>query len=130
MPYFERVEYADKQIVLAATGGMLTMLSQSGTGALAGGAHSETLMRLARADAATISEVFQRQIDREILHAFFPGEPITVYFRFDLPQSEESMADIIQAAANLSWSGYRIDQRQLEEKLGLKLERIQQEPYQ
>lgn len=40
------------------------------------------------------------------------------------------MADIIQAAANLSWSGYRIDQRQLEEKLGLKLERIQQEPYQ
>jgi hypothetical protein len=36
------------------------------------------------------------------------------------------MSDVIQAASNLSWSGYRIDQKQLEEKLGLKLERIEQ----
>jgi phage gp29-like protein len=126
MPYFERIEYADKQIVMAATGGLLTMLTESGSGTLAGGAHSDTLLSLARADAQKISEVFQRQIDKEVLHAFFPGEPISVYFKYDIPQAPETMSDVIQAASNLSWSGYRIDQKQLEEKLGLKLERIEQ----
>ncbi|HMP78657.1 MAG TPA: DUF935 family protein [Pirellulaceae bacterium] len=124
MPYFERIDYADKQIVMAATGGLLTMLTESGSGTLAGGAHSETLMSLARADAAKISEVFQKTIDKEILRAFFPGYPIAVYFQFDLPQPAETRSDIIEAASNLSWSGYRIAKEQLEEKLGLKLEFI------
>lgn len=126
MPYYERIDYADKQIVMAATGGLLTMLAQSGSGTLAGGAHSETLMSLARADAAKISEVFQKHIDREILRTFFPGYPIAVYFQFDIPQPAETRADIIEAASNLSWSGYRIAKDQLEEKLGLKLEFIDQ----
>lgn len=127
MPYMERVSYSDQQIVMAATGGLLTMLTESGSGTLAGGAHSETLLGLARADAAKVSEVFQKQIDREILKAFFPEWPIAVYFRLDIPQPEESMQQVIEAASGLSWSGYRINQAQLEEKLGLKLERMQPE---
>ena len=127
MPYMERVKYSDEQIVMCATGGLLTMLTESGSGTLAGGAHSETLLGLARADAAKVSEVFQKQIDREILKAFFPEWPIAVYFRLDIPQPEESMQQVIEAASGLSWSGYRIDQAQLEEKLGLKLERMQPE---
>jgi len=122
LPYFERIEYSDQQIVMAATGGLLTMLTESGTGTLAGNAHSETLVGLARADAAAISEVFQRQFDREILKAFFPGEQIAVYFKFDIPRAQETMAQLIEAASALSWSGYRINQEQLEEKLGLKIE--------
>jgi len=124
MPYFERIDYADKQIVMAATGGLLTMLTQSGSGTLAGNAHSETLIGLARADASKISEVFQRSFDRDILHAFFPGQPTAVYFQFDLPQPQETLAEIIEAASGLSWGGYRIEKGQLEEKLGMKLEFI------
>lgn len=122
LPYFERIEYSDKQIVLAATGGLLTMLTESGSGTLAGGAHSETLMTLARADANKISETYQQSIDREILNAFFPNSPVVVYFQYDLPQKTESMADLMEAASSLSWSGYRIDKQMLEEKSGLKLE--------
>jgi len=128
MPYFERIDYADKQIVMAATGGLLTMLAQSGSGTLAGNAHSDTLVGLARADAAKISEVFQRSIDREVLKAFFPGQPTAVYFQFDLPQPQETLGEIIEAASGLSWSGYRIEKTQLEEKLGLKLEMMDQMP--
>lgn len=128
MPYFERIDYADKQIVMATTGGLLTMLTESGSGTLAGNAHSDTLVGLARADAAKISEVFQQQFDRPILKAFFPGQPIAVYFQFDLPQPQETLAEIIEAASGLSWSGYRIDKAQLEEKLGLKLELMDQLP--
>ncbi|HMO51249.1 MAG TPA: DUF935 family protein [Kiritimatiellia bacterium] len=128
MPYFERIDYADKQIVMAATGGLLTMLTQSGSGTLAGNAHSETLIGLARADAAKISEVFQRHIDRPVLQAFFPGYPVAVYFQYDLPQPQETLSEIIEAASGLSWSGYRIEQGQLEEKLGLKLELMDAPP--
>ncbi|MFU8833500.1 MAG: DUF935 family protein, partial [Wenzhouxiangella sp.] len=127
MPYFERIEYADKQIVMAATGGLLTMLSQAGSGTLAGGTHQATLTALARADAAAISEVFQQQIDREILRAFFPGQPPAVYFRFDIPQPAESPTEFIQAVSGLSWSGYRVSKEQLEEKTGLKIENLQPE---
>ena len=124
LPYQERITYADQQIVLAATGGRLTMLTESGSGTLAGGAHSETLLEMARADAAAISDVFNDQFDKDILRAFFPGQPTAAYFRFNVPQKAESAKDVIEAAANLAWSGYKIDQKQLEEKLGLKLEMI------
>ena len=124
LPYFDRIEYSDRQIVMAATGGLLTMLTESGSGTLAGNAHSETLVGLARADAAAISEVFQRQFDREILKTFFPGENICVYFKFDIPRAQETMAQLIEATSALSWAGYRINQQQLEEKLGLKIEKM------
>ncbi len=127
MPYLDRIEYSDKQIVMAATGGLLTMLTESGSGTLAGNAHSDTLLSLARADAQALSEVFQKQVDREILKSFFPRDPIAVYFRYDIPQQPESMSDLIEAASALSWSGYRINKAQLEEKLGLKLEFINSE---
>ena len=130
MPYFERIEYADRQFVMAATGGLLTMLAQSGTGTLAGGAHNDTLIGLARADAKSISEVFQQQVDREILRAFFPGHPPAVYFQFDIPQPEESPSAFIQAVSGLSWSGYRVSREQLQEKTGLQIEELHQEPEQ
>ena len=100
------------------------MLTEAGSGTLAGGAHSDTLIGLARTDAAKISELFQKAFDREVLNAFFPGWPLSVYFRFDIPQKQETMSEIIEAASALSWSGYRIEKNMLEEKLGLKLELI------
>ena len=36
LPFYERIRYCDEQIVLAATGGLLTMLTQPGSGTLAG----------------------------------------------------------------------------------------------
>lgn len=125
MPYMERIKYADEQIVMAATGGKLSMLTEAGSGTLAGGAHQNTLLELARGTAAEVSEVFNKHFDLEILRAFFPHKPIQAYFRFDVPQKAESAKEVIEAAANLSWSGYKIDKAQLEEKLGLKLEVIQ-----
>lgn len=127
LPYMERIDYCDKQIVMAATGGLLTMLAESGSGTLAGGAHSAGLLSLAKADAAQLSGIYQAQIDAPMLDTFFPGMPKVAYFTFDIPQ-EETPAQVIEAASNLSWSGYRIQQAQLEEKLGLKLERMETPP--
>ena len=124
LPYLERIDYCDKQIVLAATGGLLNMLTEGGSGTLAGGAHAESLLDLAKSDAARLTEAFQRDLDKEWLTDFFPRQPHVAYFAFDVPQRADFSA-IMEAVGNLSWSGYRINQQQLEEKTGLKLERME-----
>ena len=110
-PFAERIDYCDRQIVLAATGGILTMLTESGSGTLAGGAHSDALFQLARSDAGKLSEAYQRHIDGPILRELFPGTPPVAYFEFDVPQTENT-AKLLEAAANLNWAGYRVDQKQ------------------
>ena len=125
LPYLERIDYCDKQIVLAATGGLLNMLTESGSGTLAGGAHADGLMDLARSDAARLTEVFQRDLDKQWLSEFFPRQPHVAYFAFDIPQ-RTNFDSIMAAVGNLSWAGFRINQEQLQEKTGLKLERMEQ----
>lgn len=124
LPFLERIDYCDKQIVLAATGGLLNMLTESGSGTLAGGAHAESLLDLAKSDAARLSEVFQRDLDRDFLSTFFPHQPQAAYFAFDVPQRADFNA-IMSAVGNLSWAGFRINQQQLEEKTGLRLEPLE-----
>ncbi len=120
VPYQERIDYCDRQIVLAATGGLLTMLTESGSGTLAGGAHSEGLLELAKSDAAKLSEVYQRDLDAEWLDTFFPHHPHAAYFAFNIPQ-QENVPQLLENVANLNWAGYRVDKALLEEKTGLKL---------
>jgi phage gp29-like protein len=120
LPFQERIDYCDRQIVLAATGGLLTMLTESGSGTLAGGAHTDSLVALAKSDAARLSEVFQRDLDAEWLARFFPHQPHVAYFSFEVPQRED-VPQLLENVANLNWAGYRVDMAQLEEKTGLKL---------
>ena len=123
MPYLERVEYCDKQIVLAATGGMLTMLTESGSGTLAGGAHSDSLASLAQADAQIISEIFQKDFDKQLLADFFPGSPVCAYFQLDIPETTD-VNSIFTNVGGLSWIGLAPDMKWLEEKTGYKLKEI------
>ncbi|MFH0880952.1 MAG: DUF935 family protein [Lentisphaerota bacterium] len=120
MPFQDRITYCDQQIVLAATGGLLTMLTESGSGTLAGGAHSDSLLALAKSDAARLSEVYQRDLDTEWLNEFFPRQPHVAYFSFEIPQQED-LPQLLENVANLNWAGYRVDMAQLEEKTGLRL---------
>ena len=120
-PFRERIEYLDRQITLVATGGLLTMLTQSGSGTLAGEAHSETFMQIARGDALTVSEVFQKHLDTPLLAEFFPGQPILAYFEFAPPAGNE-VSRVIEDAVNLSKAGVRMDVEELSEKTGYTLE--------
>ena len=120
-PFRERIEYLDRQITLVATGGLLTMLTHSGSGTLAGEAHSETFMQIARGDALTVSEVFQKHLDTPLLAEFFPGQPILAYFEFAPPAGNE-VSRVIEDAVNLSKAGVRMDVEELSEKTGYTLE--------
>lgn len=91
-PFRDFLRYLDEQLILAGTGGLLTMLAQSGSGTLAGNAHQKTFESIARAEGRKVSELFQKQFDKELIRAKFGEEaPILAYFqlnRSDLSEDE------------------------------------------
>lgn len=120
-PFTAYLTRLDQQIVLAGTGGMLTMLAQSGSGTLAGSAHAETFRQLARAHGRRISETMQRQIDKRILASEFPDKPILAYFTLEF-LSPPSVDQVVEHASKLSSAGYKMDPAELSERTGYRLE--------
>jgi len=119
-PYLEHIDYVDRQITLAATGGLLTMLAEAGSGTLAGNAHSDTFLQIARGDAALLSGLFQEQFDTPLLREYFPDQPILAYFEFAPPAADE-VSRVVKDAVELAKAGFWMDARELEEKTGYKL---------
>ena len=119
-PFRDHIEYIDRQITLTATGGLLTMLSESGSGTLAGSAHTETFMQIARGDAVLLAGVLQRHIDVPLLNQFFPGQPVQAYFEFS-PGTSDVSAQVVDDALRLSEAGYNLDPKELAEKTGYQL---------
>jgi hypothetical protein len=72
------------QITLLGTGGLLTMLTESGSGTLAGSAHQEAFNQVAKADAVMVSEALQRDFDAPLLEAAFPGWPAEAAFELSM----------------------------------------------
>ncbi|PWU18918.1 MAG: hypothetical protein C5B50_07830 [Verrucomicrobia bacterium] len=79
-PFTPRLRHLDEQVVLVGTGGKLTMLTEGGSGTLAGAAHQDTFEDIAAARAEKISECFQRDFDAEVLAREHPGEPVLAGF--------------------------------------------------
>ncbi len=77
----KRLDYLSKKLVLAGTGGMLTMLAESGSGTLAGSVHDEVFNRIARAEARRISEIVTKSMVAGWLDARWPGQPHLAYFQ-------------------------------------------------
>ena len=119
-PFLEHIDYIDRQITLAATGGLLTMLAEAGSGTLAGNAHSDTFLQIARGDAALLSGLFQEQFDTPLLRQYFPDQPILAYFEFAPPAADE-VSKVVRDAVELAKAGVRMDVGELEEKTGYRL---------
>ena len=119
-PFAEHLKYQDELIVLAATGGKLTTLTESGSGTLAGNAHQRAFDDITEAEAALISEVFQEQFDRPLLAQHFPGQPVLAYFELAATR-EMDPQEVVNHALVLAKAGYEIDLAELSEKTGYKL---------
>lgn len=117
-PFDLRLDYLSKKLVLAGTGGMLTMLTDStGLGSGVSDAHSKTFKKIAAGSARRISEIFQRSFDKRILAEKFPDAPVLAYFK--LAANEETDAGaILDHAVKASQAGLQIDHVQLSEKTG------------
>jgi phage gp29-like protein len=119
-PFEERLRYLNEMLVLAGTGGMLTVLAQSGSGTLAGSAHMEAFKTLAAGDAADISETLQKQFDRRVLAdagLLAPGEKAKAWFTLDARQ-EMDVGKAVEQIVALAAAGYVTSAAQVRELTG------------
>lgn len=120
-PFSEFIKYQTEMMVLAGTGGKLTMLAESGSGNLAGGAHSDTFRQIAKASAGASSEAFQRGIDKPLLRREFPGRPILAYWELCANEETET-GEVVKDVVALNSAGYKVATAQVEEKTGYQIE--------
>jgi len=120
-PFKQRLDHLSEKLILAGTGGKLTMLAgPTGIGKGASEEQADVFTEIAAAEAVEISELFQRQIDAEVLAAAFPGEPVLAYFELCHQQQTRSDA-VVDEVHRLSQAGYVVDMAQVAEKTGYKL---------
>jgi phage gp29-like protein len=119
-PFKEYLEWLQQQLVLVGTGGLLTMLAESGSGTLAGGAHMETFRAIAASEARKISEILQRTLDRWVLERQFPARPRLAYFAM-AAREERDIGSMVTHAQSLAAAGYIMDVADLAERTGYKL---------
>lgn len=119
-PFRDRLDYLSERLVLAGTGGKLTMLTEAGSGTLAGGAHQETFERIGRAEARRIGEILHKALVVPMLQEHFPGKDELAYFELAF-REEVDAGQVVEDAAKLSAAGYQIDPDELSEKAGYKL---------
>lgn len=120
-PFKEHIDYQDSQIVMAGTGGKLTMLNDpTGLGSGQSEVHAATFDEIAKAEAKQINECFQKQLDHFILNQLFPGEEHLAYFELEA-EDDIDVNQLVQNVVSLNSAGYREDVEELAEKTGLKL---------
>ncbi len=121
LPFREHIEYLDRMVTLVGTGGLLTVLSETGSGTLAGSAHADTFQQIARGDAVTLSAVMQQELDGPLLAAAFPGWPALAYFEF-APSVSDQSSKVAQDAAQLAAAGFAVDPEEVSAKSGYRVQ--------
>ena len=122
-PYEARLDHLSEKLILAGTGGMLTMLSMpTGIGSGASDAHENTFRQIAKREAKGISSLFQRSIDPGVLEKNFPGKPRLVYFEIAADE-ETDPGDAVGHIVSLANSGYMTDPDQVTELTRYKVTR-------
>lgn len=113
----------ESAIVLAATGGLLTMLAESGSGTLAGGAHSDTWRDLVSGIASEVSEAFQEQLDKVWLAEAFPSQKIAAYFELGFPEEKSDSKATAETVKLCDEAGFEVEEAWLAEELAMPLKR-------
>lgn len=122
-PFTPRFKRLDETLILAGTGGKLTMMTEAGGGSQVRGSgkvHDKTFGEIADGRARNIAECFQQNFDVEVLNAQHAGEPHLVYFDFGA-EEEEDLTALCGNVLTLSQAGKETDTDWLAEKTGYQL---------
>ncbi len=127
-PFQMRLEWLQKQLVLAGTGGMLTMLSEpTGIGSGASGSQESVWNTIIRRVAHTVETPFNRQYDRRALAAKFPNRPALAFFALRTRQ-EKDVGSAVANIAALAQAGYRVDPAQVTQETGYEVTEAPAQP--
>lgn len=120
-PFKEHLEWQEKDVVLAGTGGKLSMLTApTGLGSGQGNEQGDAFDEIAQAEAMEISEVFQKQVDARLLAEKFPGQPVLAYWEL-AAQDSQDLSALAGMLPPLIAAGMKFDADELSGKFGLKL---------
>lgn len=120
-PFQTRLEWLQKQLVLAGTGGMLTTLAEpTGIGGGASGVQDSAWQTIVRRMAHKVEQPLNRQYDRRALAALFPGRPQLAAFALRAKQ-ERDVGAAVDSIASLASAGYQVDVAQVEAETGYKV---------
>ena len=124
IPFETFCDAQDKDMVLAGTGGLLTMLSMpQGLGHGSSQQHQDAFEEIAHADALKVSETLQTDFDRVELSEAFPGEPVCVYFEL-AAKDEEDVNQLTDTVVKLEGAGLQTDAEEIGPRVGLTLTRV------
>lgn len=126
-PFPDLVEYIDSMLVLAGTGGKLTMLADStGIGQGATPAHERVWEEIAAEEGAEIAEILHRSIAEPRLQEAFPGEAIHVRFVIRRRDQVDQLAGA-DLLGKLKQAGWRVNEEEAERITGLNLEHVEEQ---
>jgi hypothetical protein len=115
----------DKDFVMAATSGILSMLESSAGGLNKGPnkEHGDAWQTIAAMKGKRVNEVLQRDFDAPELAAQFPGQPVCVQFTLAV-QDDEDVNQVAETVVALEGVGLQTDAAEISERTGLKLTRV------
>ena len=120
-PFQARLEWLQKQLILAGTGGMLTSLAEpTGIGGGASGVQENAWTTIVRRIAHKVESAMIGQFDRRALAAMFPGRPALASFSLRTKQ-EKDVGAAVESISKLSTAGYQVDPGQVEAETGYKV---------
>ncbi|MDO4751749.1 MAG: DUF935 family protein [Akkermansia sp.] len=117
------LEVSTQELVLRATGGLMTMLTApgAGTNTATGSAHQDAFDDLAAAEAEEIAAVLNEKLFAPVLDQWHPGQPHLVEFIMKRPDSDNA-AGAVQNIVALAGAGYKTEAEQASGLTGLQLE--------
>jgi phage gp29-like protein len=123
-PFGDFCDAQERDVVLAGTGGQLTMLSApTGLGKGASEEHDAAWQKIAVTKAVQINDVLQRDFDLPELAAEFPEEPVCVEFALEVKDGED-VGLLLDNVVKAEGVGLQTDAAEISERSGLKLVRL------
>ena len=119
----KRARWCADAIITVATGGLLTVTAESGSGTLAGSAHADSFENLVAGSAASISAAINRQFARRLLAAAFPDDPPLAYFSL-APEPADERMQLAQLLATLKTAGWQTTQEKASELMQMDVEPV------
>lgn len=112
-----RYKVATEEIAMLTTAGKLTVMTESGSGTLAGGAQADGFADWAAGESSSIASVLTAQLVNRVLDEYHPGQPHLVEFTLSCVDKTTPDKEIANAAA-LRAAGYDIDDAEVSERTG------------
>jgi phage gp29-like protein len=120
-PFKSHKDEQREEVVLAGTGGLLSMLSApTGLGSDQAKVHEAAFDAIAQAEAMGISALLQTQFDKPLLSVEFPSQPSVAYFEL-AAQDQDDLDALAERLVKLAQAGLEADENEISEKMGLKL---------